>query len=434
MPSQAMAPFPSPISNVFVRDLKAQTPSLTLASATTGGQLANAFASGLSFSPDSRSLFFESNAIDLTSNPPDTTSAPVPLPVSAPVPLPVQPFGLGLNSDNLFVRDLAAGTTSLISATTDGKLSGSISANAFLSRDGQTLYFDSSADNLTAGDSNHSTDIFAASAPFTASNQFHFSSWESAAQESDGQVMITVLRSGPATGAASVNYAVQDGSAQAGTDFNATSGTLNFAAGEAAKTFTVPLVSGDHFAGTRSAVLVLSNPQGANLGYPSALLNLTADPAPPSPAPVTPLLPGTMPASAMRPGPTVVSVTALKGRRGVSSLVITFDRALDPTSAQNLANYQVSLPGRTLHIFQRHQTATRPGRPLAISAAAYDPASHQVTLTLHTRLRQRQAYQLRVKGTAGGVIDTSGTPLNSPNPLKPGQDDLTAVDLVARQG
>ena len=137
-----------PTSNVFVRDLTAQT--TTLASVTTSGQLSNSVAGGLIFSPDSKSLFFSSTAGDLTSNPPDAASSP------------------GANA-NLFVRDLPAAATSLISATTSGQLSANIaSANAFLSPDGKTLYFDSGAGLLTAGDSNASTDIFTASAPFTA--------------------------------------------------------------------------------------------------------------------------------------------------------------------------------------------------------------------------------------------------------------------------
>jgi hypothetical protein len=99
-------------------------------------------------------------------------------------------------------------------------------------------------------------------------------SWATTAKESDGQAVVTVTRTGPATGAASVDYAVQDGTAKAGTDYAATSGTLSFAPGVASQTFTVPMVAGDQFTGTRSAQLVLSNPLGAGLAYPSAALDL----------------------------------------------------------------------------------------------------------------------------------------------------------------
>ena len=255
---------------MFVRDLAAGT--TTLASATTGGLLSNGSATGPIFSPDSGSLFYQSTAIDLTSNPPDASAEAGSAAATG--------FGPGFDGDNYFVYDLAAGTTSLISATTDGQLSNSTTNTAILSPNGNTLYFDSNVDDLTTNDANQSTGIFAAAAPFTVQNQFQFPSWESSAQESDGQAVITVNRSGPATEAASVNYSVQNGSAHAGTDFTATSGTLDFAAGQMSQTFSIPLKSGDHFAGTLSANVVLSNPQGGTLGCLTTVLNLTSTPAP----------------------------------------------------------------------------------------------------------------------------------------------------------
>ena len=121
-------------SNVFVRDL--QTGTTTLASVTTGGLLPSANSGGLIFSSDSGSLYFTSSAIDLTSNPPDTSAA--------------QSSRFGGVPHNLFDFDLATGTTSLISATPDGQLSDSSNINAVLSPDGQTLYFASNANDLVA--------------------------------------------------------------------------------------------------------------------------------------------------------------------------------------------------------------------------------------------------------------------------------------------
>ena len=57
----------------------------------------------------------------------------------------------------------------------------------------------------------------------------------------DGQAVVTVVRNAPLDAAASVDYATQDGTATAGTDYQATSGTLNFAPGQSSATFTVPL-------------------------------------------------------------------------------------------------------------------------------------------------------------------------------------------------
>ena len=220
---------------------------------TTGGLLPSANSGGLIFSSNSGSLYFTSSAIDLTNNPPDTNAA--------------QSSSFGGVPHNLFEFDLATGTTSLISATPDGQLSDGSNINAVLSPDGQTLYFASNANDLVpGGTTSPSPNIYAATLPvLTTPDQISFQSWETSADESAGQAVVTVQLSSPMTSAASVDYAVQPGTAQAGTDFTATSGTLNFAAGQTSQTFTVPLVASDHFAGTRSATLVLSNPQGATL-------------------------------------------------------------------------------------------------------------------------------------------------------------------------
>jgi hypothetical protein len=53
----------------------------------------------------------------------------------------------------------------------------------------------------------------------------------------------TVTKTGSTSVASSVQYATADDSAVAGTDYSATSGTLNFAAGDTAKTFTVSITN-----------------------------------------------------------------------------------------------------------------------------------------------------------------------------------------------
>jgi hypothetical protein len=272
---------------------------------TKSGQLPNGFAGGLIFSPDSRSLFFTSTAVDLTSNLPDAAYSP------------------GLNA-NLFVRDLSAAATSLISATTSGQLSdNTASASSILSPDGKTLYFESGAGGLTAGDSNASTDIFTASAPFTA-------------------------------------------------------------------------------------------PEASSPSQSTSPSKST------SPVSATP-----------EPGPAVVGLTPLDSRHRITSVVVTFNQALDPASAQNLANYQITLPGGTVHIRSGHLFTTRPGRSVVIKNAGYNAATHQVTLTLRTPLRPGAVYQFRVNGASGsGVESASGTSLNSPGKLKPGKDYQAVLDLA----
>ncbi|GAB3332649.1 hypothetical protein GCM10027429_12250 [Marivirga atlantica] len=76
----------------------------------------------------------------------------------------------------------------------------------------------------------------------------------------------TVSLSQPApSGGATVDYATSDGTATAGTDYTATSGTLSFAAGESSKTIDV-VVSGDlMLEPDETVILTLSNPTGTNV-------------------------------------------------------------------------------------------------------------------------------------------------------------------------
>ncbi len=63
----------------------------------------------------------------------------------------------------------------------------------------------------------------------------------------------------------SVDYATKDGTAAAGADYTAASGTLTFAPGETAKTVSVALLDDSHDEGKETFTLRLSNPQGAYL-------------------------------------------------------------------------------------------------------------------------------------------------------------------------
>ena len=58
----------------------------------------------------------------------------------------------------------------------------------------------------------------------------------------------------------SVDYATSDGTAQAGSDYRATSGTLTFRPGETAKTISVPVLEDSHNEGNERLTLTLSNP------------------------------------------------------------------------------------------------------------------------------------------------------------------------------
>ncbi len=102
--------------------------------------------------------------------------------------------------------------------------------------------------------------------------------------QSGGSLTVTVDRTGGSSGAVSVAYATTSGTAIAGTNFTATSGTLSWAAGNtAAKTFTVPISNQTPFSGTKTFSIALSGPGGgATLSNPtSATVSITGSSSPP---------------------------------------------------------------------------------------------------------------------------------------------------------
>jgi hypothetical protein len=96
--------------------------------------------------------------------------------------------------------------------------------------------------------------------------------------EGTATVTIAVTRTGGSDGAASVDYATSDGTADS-TDYTATSGTLNWADGDAgAKTFTISITDDSTSESTETLNVTLSNAQTASLGTPSsATVTITDD-------------------------------------------------------------------------------------------------------------------------------------------------------------
>lgn len=89
--------------------------------------------------------------------------------------------------------------------------------------------------------------------------------------ESMTSVNLTVRRRGPASASATVRYATANGTATAGADYVARSGTLNWSAGDASvKTISIPLLPDRLREGNESFRVLLSSPRGATLGAAAA--------------------------------------------------------------------------------------------------------------------------------------------------------------------
>jgi len=93
-----------------------------------------------------------------------------------------------------------------------------------------------------------------------------FSSATYSVNENGASITITVTRTG-GTDPATVNYATSNGSATSGADYTATSGTLNFIAGQTTATFNVPILDDNLVEGNETFNVALSSPSpGATLG------------------------------------------------------------------------------------------------------------------------------------------------------------------------
>jgi len=86
--------------------------------------------------------------------------------------------------------------------------------------------------------------------------------------EGTATVTIPVIRS-TSTGTASVSYATADGSARAGQDYVAKSGTLSFAAGVSVANIVISITNDTLVENAETFTVSLNNPVGAKLGNPS---------------------------------------------------------------------------------------------------------------------------------------------------------------------
>ena len=94
--------------------------------------------------------------------------------------------------------------------------------------------------------------------------------------ESDGTATVTVTR-GSTSGAASLDYITVDGTAKAGSDYQATSGTLSFAAGQASKTISIALKNDTVGEVNETFTLKFSNAVGVQLNTQQTTITIIDD-------------------------------------------------------------------------------------------------------------------------------------------------------------
>ena len=103
----------------------------------------------------------------------------------------------------------------------------------------------------------------------------------SAHENNDDALVFNVTLDRPALQPITVDYATQDGTATAGADYTATSGTLTFAVEQRTKTVRVPILDDSHDDTNETVTLGLSNASGARIEDGEATGTIeNADPLP----------------------------------------------------------------------------------------------------------------------------------------------------------
>jgi uncharacterized repeat protein (TIGR01451 family) len=104
--------------------------------------------------------------------------------------------------------------------------------------------------------------------------------------------------------------------------------------------------------------------------------------------------------------PIVVAQKLTTSGQKITSVILTFSQALDPTSASDINNYQVLNLGS-------NGSLSASGPSVAIARAVYNPVTRSVTLSFRQSLSVGRFYKVIANGPgAPGLVDLSGNVLN----------------------
>jgi hypothetical protein len=242
--------------DAFRRDM--QTNTTVLISGTTGGGTGAANdALGAVMSNDGRYVAFIGFGNDFVSTP-DTN-----------------------NRGDVYLRDVNAGTTILLSANLAGTAAANLGADyPVINADGRFTFFESSSTDMVP---NTVTGINIFGVANQGRVQFNLTSLTVTETESTATFGIT--RTGNTSGALTVQYATSNGSATPGADYSAALGSVTFADGETTKNIGIQLNNDTIDEFNETVLLTLSdfNATGESAGSLSAtILTVTDDDPPPS--------------------------------------------------------------------------------------------------------------------------------------------------------
>lgn len=185
---------------------------------------------------------------------------------------------------------------------------------------------------------------------------------------------VTVTRTGGSNGAAIVQYTTVAGTASAGSDYQTTSGTLNWPDGDnQSRTITIPIVADTTDEPDEDFEVVLSNATGATLGAPSRATVRIVDDDPPAPT-----------------GTLQLTAAAFSASEGAASMAITISRSNGSAGAASVG-YATAQGSASAGVDYRTTTGTMSWLDgdsttktinIPIIADTLDEADEQLTLTL----------------------------------------------------
>ncbi len=230
-------------------------------------------------------------------------------------------------------------------------------------------------------------------ADLPSSPSLQFSAVDYSVDESAGTATATVTLSAASSQIVTVNYATSNGTATAGSDYTAASGTLTFNPGETSKTFSVPISEDTRDEADESVMLTLSSPSNAVLGTPStASITIIDNDLPPS---------VTFSSSTINANENAVSAVVTVRLSAASGRTVTADYATSDGTATAGSDYTATSgtltfnPGETSKTFSvpiLEDTLGEPNETIALSlsnpsnAVLGTPASATLTIPANDML------------------------------------------------
>ena len=224
------------------------------------------------------------------------------------------------------------------------------------------------------------------------------------AEAAEGATLaFTVTLAPAASGEVTVDWATADGTATAGSDYTAASGTLTFAAGETEKSVEVAATADDAEEAPETLTLTLSNPSGARVGDGEA----TGTVSDPGPAPLT---------------GSFSSVPPEHDGANAFLLTLAFSEAPDGLSYKTVRDTLFTVTGATVERARRLSPPSNERFELTLAPGGNDA----VTLALAA---------LPACGEAGSVCTADGRALAGPLTVTvPGPAALIVADASVDEG